>query len=344
VRTRPPNRLVAAAVLGVMVLMAAGGLTLALLTQKDRRANDTGLTRRPNRPPPRQAEPPVEVPVTAAAPDRLEALGYLPPGTSVIAGVHVAELLGSKAGRALLEDPVKAGALDVRLAGVKQWTGVELEQLDHLVLGFKADEPLPPPSLTLVVRTRGPYNADKVREALKAHRLPGGKRQLYSFEAQNLRLPLVLWCADERTVVVGLRDAQMAQVPLTPVQGLGRLTAEVRTALTERRLGPGGPLWAVGHSRNWADTAAFALFPRLKEDDRKRFQAAQTVAAQVQLEPEVRVQAAFHCTEEAAARGLDRYFRDPGRAGPQLTTVRDDTWLTLQLKTDLDAVRRALGK
>jgi hypothetical protein len=68
------------------------------------------------------------------------------------------------------------------------------------------------------------------------------------------------------------------------------------------------------------------------------------VAAQVQLEPEVRVRAAFHCGDPAAARGLDDYFRDPGRAGPQLTTALEGAWLTLQLKTDLDAVRRALGK
>jgi hypothetical protein len=328
-------------VLGVMVLMAAVGLTFALLTQKDRRANDTGLTRRPSRRPPRQAEPPVEAPVAAVAPVRLAALGYLPPGTSVIVGAQVAELLASKGGRALLEDPLKAGAIDVRLAGVKQWTGVDLGELDHLVLGVLADQAFPPP-ITLVARTRQPYDAGKVREALKVERLAGGgKKRLYSFKVRDFSL--VLWCADEHTLVVGWMDPHLALVPLTPSGDLRQLPAEVRTALTDR-LEPGGPLWAVGYSRNWADTAAFTLFPRLKEDDRKRFHAVQTVAAQVQLEPAVTVRAAFHCADEAAARGLEDYFRDPGRAGPQLTTARDGAWLTLQLPTDLDAVRRALGR
>jgi hypothetical protein len=64
----------------------------------------------------------------------------------------------------------------------------------------------------------------------------------------------------------------------------------------------------------------------------------------VLLEPAVTVRAAFHCTDGAAARALDEYFRDPARASPELKTAPDGAWLTLQLPTDLDAVRRALGQ
>src|SRR5437764_9185 len=119
---RRSNRTVAGVVLGLMVLMAAGGLTLALWTQSVRRAHDKGIVKRPSRrpalPPLSGREPAVEV----VAPAHLPALGYLPPETSLLAGLHVQELLASPAGKELADAPL--GPAGVRLASVRKWTGL----------------------------------------------------------------------------------------------------------------------------------------------------------------------------------------------------------------------------
>jgi hypothetical protein len=324
-----------------MAVMAAGGLVLALYTQQDRRAHDTRLPRRA-RHSPVPAEPADEGPAGPVAPSRLAALGYLVPGSSVLVGVRVAEVLTEPGGRDLLAAPLRVGAFEVRLSGLTRWTGLAPEELDHLVLGIKADDPLPP-RFSLVARTRRPYDPARVRDALGARRASGsGPRELDRFEVEGLAL--ALWCADERTVVVGLFDKRQDLVQSPPHEGLDQLPGEVRSALRER-LDPAGPVWAVGHARDWAETPALLLFRRLRKDDLDRIRRVRTFAVQVQLDRPVTVKAAFGCNDADAARALEELVRGPRKErGPELKTARDGPWLTVQLQTDPGALREVLAR
>jgi hypothetical protein len=342
-RVRRSNPTTAAFVLANMALLAAAGLALALRTQAERRAHDAGLPhgRRPSR---AQPEPPVQgvaAPPEAVAPDLLAALGYLAPDTSVVAGVHVAELLADDAGKRLLNDPLKVGSSEFRLGAIEKWTGLRPGEVDHVVLGVKADDPLPP-RLNIVVRTRQPYDAAKVREALKARRAGGGNKELYRFEGPG-GVPLVLWCADERTLVLGLLANHLEAVPLRPRDDLGALVPELRPILRER-MRPAGPVWVAGHARDWADTAAAPLLDRLGKDDRARVRSMQTFGVWLQPGREVTANAVFRCADAAAARGLNEYIQSRWGKTTNLKAVVDEDWLTLQLRTDAATVAKALAR
>jgi hypothetical protein len=334
VRTRWSNRQLAAAVFGVMLLMATGSLTFALLTQEQRRAHDKDLGPRPNRWPfqvDKSEEPLLAAPV---APVRLPALGYLPAETNIVAGIHVAELHQTKAGRELLTTPLKIGPLEVRLDRTEQWTGLQFDDLDHLVLGLRGMEP------TLVVRTRRAYDVEKVRAALHAERLGTvGQKKLESFEIKGAKLRPVLWCADERTLVFGLFAPQFEHVPNTPREGISHLPGEVRSILDER-VRSGGPVWLAGHVADW-DKVEWTGLLDLKKDDLKRLSSVRTFAAWLLLEDKVQVSAECQCRDADAARALETWFADEFKGW---TSAREGEWLSLQWKTDLDGLRQALRR
>jgi hypothetical protein len=224
---------------------------------------------------------------------------------------------------------------------VEKWTGLRPEQVDHVVLGVKADDPLPP-RLNVVVRTREPYDAAKVREALKARRAGGGPKELYRYDGPG-GVPLVLWCADERTLVVGLLASHLEAVPARPRDDLGALVPELRPILRER-MRPAGPLWAAGHARDWADTAAAPLLERLGQEDRARVRSVRTFGLWLQPGREVTVNAVFRCGDPAAARALEQYVQSRWGKGTNLKAVPDEDWLTLQLRTDAAALAKALAR
>src|SRR5262245_48015023 len=185
------KRLVLLVVLGVMVVMAGTGLTYALRTVQERRDHDRALPRKSRRPWLTDPAAPPDV----VAPTDLAGLGYLPPSTGVVAALQVEELLASPAGKELRSRPLKIGNVDFTLDSVRDWTGVEVDNLDHLVLGVVVrdgtDADLTP-AVHLVVRTRKPYQAERVRVALKAARAhdertpEGGQRTLYSASVGKL--------------------------------------------------------------------------------------------------------------------------------------------------------------
>ena len=55
---------------------------------------------------------------------------------------------------------------------MERWTGMKAEEVDHLVLGVKADERFAAAHRASVAHDCDPYNADAVRTALQAERLP----------------------------------------------------------------------------------------------------------------------------------------------------------------------------
>jgi hypothetical protein len=340
---RRSNRLVAFLVLGVMVVMATAGLTFALLTQKDRRAHDSGLTRRPKRSPVAE-EPPDNPALSAVPPDRLAALGYLPVGTSLIAAARIPELAATPTGQELLESRIGSGGAEVLLSELAQLGGLKLDQVDHLALGIKLDAAFPPPSV-LVIRTLAPYDSAALARSLQARSAGGSARKrTYLFEFPGRSLPLVVWFADDRTLVVALLLSHLKAVPTSPYSDLSQLPEEVRSVLKERR-DPGSPLWAVGHARDWSKTAARPLLARLKKQDSERLSAVRTFAAWLDLSNPITVKLDLQCDDGAAARSLEESFVGPLRArAPSLQAARDGPWLTVQFQTDPEAVRQMLHR
>ncbi len=255
-RMRRANRLIAVGVLCVMALGAAVSLTFALYSQPERRANDTRMPHKPRGPNLTESPPAPSV----TAPVAMEALRWLPADSNIVAGVQVADLRQTEAGRDLLNHLASIGKIEVDAGLLERWTGLRLEEIDHLVLGVRVNGDFPPRAV-LVIRTVLPYNPDAVRKTLEAERLPDANgKTLYKFKQRDGGLAPILWCADDRTLVFGLLARQIEAVPAMPAAGLERLPVEVRTLL-ENRLQTPGPAWVVGYAADWRKTAAAVLFP-----------------------------------------------------------------------------------
>jgi hypothetical protein len=335
------NRAVATGVLSLMGFMAMGGLALALWTVKDRRAHDTGLKARPHRPLAPPFEAPAEPAVATVAPDKLEALGYLPAGTDLIAGIHVAELLSLPAGRQLLGQSIPVGGAKFQADALAGWTGLRPEELDHLVIGVKMDESLPP-RLFLVARTRAPFDRDELRTRLHGERLANAaKKSTFHFTPPGRNVRLAMYCPDDRTAVVALAPAHLQVVPDRPVANLEQLPEKLRQVLRER-VEASAPAWLAGHVEDWSKSPAGLVLPRLKKEEADRLTALRTFALFVQLERGLKVEAALQCKDAAAARALEDFLlarRQDAKA--QWKTARDGSWLTVQVQTDLAALTKA---
>src|SRR5262245_24872304 len=215
---RRSNRVVAMVVLGVMVVMAMSGLTLALLTQGKRREHDKGIPGRAKRP--RQLE--VEVPqkVAPTAPLDLTALRYLPADCDVLLGIHMAEVLQEPAGRELLnlELPGLGTVEQSVLQKVERLTGLAMLDVGHLVLAARVNHKVIPPRLLIVVRTRAPYDQGRVCDRLRATTHPqAAGRPLYRFQQELLPLydTGVLACPDEQTLVLGWQVLDLADMTVS---------------------------------------------------------------------------------------------------------------------------------
>jgi hypothetical protein len=330
----------AALIVAVMLGMACTGLVFALVTWRERRSHDTGLSQRPKRSPIPIENEDTEVP--PLAPDRLPALGYLPRGTDFVLAARVAELRQTQTGKRLLEEPLRFGEQSIKLADVAAMIGLEMEQIDHLVLGLKLENLL---WLNVVIRTRQPYDAAELRGRLKADLVAHeGKKRLYRFRPPQLRLPLVVWFADEHTLVLGLDDSHVEAAPEPPRTDLSGLAEELQVVLHEHRPAV-APLWITGHSRDWSRTLVRPLLERLARKSWQRLRAAPTFAIWVDMNGTIRTQVVLHGKDEPSAHKLEEYLSTvvPADAG-KATVAREKDWVLLQLKTDPAVLQRILEK
>lgn len=331
------NRLVAAGVVGLMLVMAGIGLTYALWTVQDRRAHDKALPRKVRRPwlEGRVPLPPDDV----VAPAELAGIGYLPGSTGLLAVVQVQELLASPAGQDLRDTPLTLGKAQFRLDAIKEWTGLEPEQIEHALLGVVVrdggEADLTPP-VFLLVHTRKPYDGARVRVALKASRpreertADGARRTVYSASVRSL--PLELWLADERTLVVGILT-NLELLPSKPVEGIAHLPRELREVI-EKRLATGSPSWVAGHSADWKKTWLPTLTANLKDAPLlTRLEQVRTFALWLVPTKPARIAGAFACADEQAARTLEKAELLPRQqANPDSFRFnRDREWLDIQV-------------
>jgi hypothetical protein len=339
-RVRRSNAATSLFVLGNMVTLALMTLGGALATQGYRRHIDAGLPARPKRSP--VFEEVVPAVPAAVAPAHLAALGYLPPKVDLVAGVHVAELLDDPMGQKLVNEPLKFGNAEVRLADLPGKIGIGARELDHFVVGMRVDEPL---SLVFVFRTRQPYDALKVRQVLNATSLPGKSagRTLYQATFPFGNLTALLWCADERTLLVGLARESLEKAAIPGEGSPDPLAPEVRAVLSER-VRPVGQLWVVGHAADWNKTAAGLLLGRLPEEWPQRLAAARTFGIwAVIADKTVTLNAAARCDNEKTVERLEKWLASRANAKSSPTLARDGNWLSLQMRTDADAFRGLLA-
>jgi hypothetical protein len=156
---------------------------------------------------------------------------------------------------------------------------------------------------------------------------------------------LRLWCADERTLILGFRAEHFASIPDRPARGVEALVEPLRAVIQER-MSPGGPLWAVLHTDDWALPVLKLLLAELKveDEDLKRLKRVRTLALWVQVDPQVTVRGVCAARDEDSARKLEkRYLMRWQKKRTGLTSSRDREWLTLQWKTDLETLGKALG-
>lgn len=340
--TRRSNRLIAGAVIAVMLFMAGGGLVFMLMTQQQRRGYDTS---RPPRRPGRQRgvlEAVAEHPVTASvAPDKLAALGYLPSGVNFLFAARVPELLASPAGMRLGRHRIPLGQGAYQLGDLPAWLGFRLEDIDHFVFAARIDDDLIPP-FYVVFRTVEPYDEEQLRQRLQATRVASpSKKILYTFHPLRRDFPLCAWFADERTVVLGLLANQLERLPAHPFEDLQQLPDEVRTVLKERRE-PASPVWIVGHSRDWSKTSAMKFLSWMKKDNRAKLLSLNTFGIWFVLNESLILKGAFVCKDEKRARELEDYFHSLREPDANFKTALDGPWLLLQLQTESDVLSRWL--
>jgi len=239
------NRLVGGVVLAVMVLMAAVGLTFALVTQPWRRAHDTALPRK--RP---------------ANPEDLSILGYLPPGTNVVVGLNW-ERLNAVAGKDFLERPLGPGPFGVTPVRLPEWLGLDADDVRLVVAGLVVQRGQLVPTFVLLVRTRTPIDHDGWLKRLAKR---GANPQSESADGrQMLRVDLpadaplaalrygYLTYADDQTVAFAYFKDSLKGVPERPAEKFANLAPELSDVLRDRTVAIdlSAPLWLAGASDNW---------------------------------------------------------------------------------------------
>jgi hypothetical protein len=306
---------------------------------------------------------PVDDPTSAVhafRPAELPGLGYLPPGTNVVVGIHVAEALAEPAGREFLTQ-FRVRSIDLGMSDVEKLTGVKLHDIDHLVLGMRVSDDFPPQAV-LVVRTRRPYPEAEVVANLQAGgETARGKKKLYRFAVEKLLLRLVLWCPNPNTVVVAVQPEDLDRVS----DNGDHLPQAVRDLL-KKRMGRGTLVWVAGDVETWTALERALAFPwiKLPRQELTLVTKLRTFGVWLQLDRGVALHQWLDCADDAGAGALENYFsrRKPeeidslkvlgSRPGAEMIArelarswkmERAGTVVTTEASASAEAVRRALS-
>jgi hypothetical protein len=303
---------------------------------------------------------PESISTTPAAPAELAALAYLPSDTNVLLGLQVREALQQPLGQEIVER-WQAGPGDATLAGMVRSAGLELADVDHVVVGLKVDDSLLP-RVRIIVRTQKPYDPEGLRAALKVGR-PATRleKTLYRFGVPQTALEAVVWFGDERTFVFALAPEDLDDVPLQPGEGLARLAAPLQQALGEMKNGT--LLWLAGHSSDWQKSVLAMPFLQVPKTMQALLKQVKTFAAWLELTDKANLQLALGCADRDAATQvndcLTRQGVEPGKPlpffeqrwatselgeelGQSLQRSQKEEWVHLSASATPEGVRRAL--
>jgi hypothetical protein len=188
----------------------------------------------------------VAISPVSVAPAKWRAVGYLPPDTDVIVGLHAAQIVSEPEFRRLF-----TGMLlnQTGFSNLTDLIGLDLNDINHAVVGLRVEGRVVP-RLTLVLQTRRPYDGSKMLSDLRAHRpTERNGKTLYRFSPKQSNLELTLWQATERTLVAGIIPEDLDEVPAAPIPGAAGLGESSRRLLGQ--MPEASALWAIAHVAGW---------------------------------------------------------------------------------------------
>jgi hypothetical protein len=251
--------------------------------------------------------------VRSVRPSDLTGLGYLPDDTNVIAAVNVAELRQTPAGREFLTD--NGGKL-WNWQRLHDWIGIDLTEIDHLIVGLKVDNNLLP-RLMLIVETIHAFRVDEMRVNLKASKWPDPEACLFP---------------SDRTMILALAKKDLERVSTERSEGIDQLGLPMQQALKER-IPRDAQVWLVGHGDSWLKTPALSFLPGFTKENEAIVQRIQTLAVDFRLEKEPTVDAAFQCPDEASAKSLEQFLREHDSADLRDRKIsQKENWVSFQAK------------
>jgi hypothetical protein len=255
--------------------------------------------------------------VRSVRPAELSGLGYLPEDTNVIAAANIGRLMETPEGREFL---MGNGGQLWNSQRLQEWTGIGLNEIDHVIVGLKVDNNLLPRVL-IIIETIRPFSATGVKAALRAGKWPDPDACLFP---------------SDHALILGLTKKDLERVSIKRSEGINHLPLSVQKALKER-IPRGAEAWAAGHADNWLQTPALAFFAGLPKENREVLQKIQTFAAGIRFEKTATMDAALECVNDSAAKALEQLLHQQ-----KLDELKDakisekERWVSFQAKvTDL---------
>jgi hypothetical protein len=307
-----------------MGFMAAVAAVFALMTQQDRRDNDTGLKQQRSLKRPRQKDLPEELHIPPMAPLDMEAVKLLPSDADVLAGVHVAAALQNGDADELLKRDVPAlgGSIEQKLLNrLDELTGLHRDQLDQVAVALRLRDQ----SVTVAVRTRSGYNEAHVLKRLKAE-----GETVYHFrkEISPLHTRGLLKFADRKSLLLawGVEAKEFGKSE-------GALRPELVSLLKER-IKPHGPVWIAGTIDAPAAQGLSVLLALAKapEAERNLLAGLRSFALWLTFDGKPAVHGVASSSNENAGMAAEQYLRNRlgNREGVKL--FRDREWVMLQVR------------
>lgn len=316
-------------ILAVMSFMAIVATIFVLETQSQRRANDSGLRKSRSDKRPRQLDVPDDERVSPIAPLDMETVKYLPADVDAVAGLHMTALLQDKEARQFLqrEIPLLKGSVEKKLLKrLEELTGIPAEGIDHLAIGARLSDQ----SLTMALRTRTSYDADKVIKNLRAEIDTKGKQHtIYRFRQELLPTHSrgLVNCLDERILLLtwegkkdDIRGEKADEVALRPEL----------LALLKERLKPIGPVWMAATLDPKVSQGLNLMLGvgGIPEAQRKLLTRVRSFVLWLTLEQPVTVRAVLQASETSAAMEIGQYLNE--RTGATFAGQKE--WVTLQYR------------
>ena len=316
------NSSIAKVILSVMFIMAGIALFFAWITVEKRRSRDFG---------PGSNELVKAVPTS---PSRLAGLGHLPDDVEFIAAIHLAELRENDHAGKLIDDFGQAyPQFDPRrLAAL---TGIEVEEIDHVILGAKVS--LLVPRVTLVVHTRRPYHLERLRTRLQAAgRVEKFKRTIYSFLITNQGLSTAyLWCPSDRFAVFAIAAADFETVPLSPEPGTGRFNPSLERMLTEE-LHEGTQAWLIGNSPNvLSNLAAATLIAKADKQTKELLGELRVISTWLECDEDVKWSLIAGGADDLFANRLGDFLERKGIAFGKPFKWEGTSWRSKKIESEL---------
>jgi len=214
--------------------------------------------------------------------------------------------------------------------GLDGWVGrvgLRLQEIDHLVIGLELHNSLPP-HLWIIARMKDDFDIAPLRE----------KRKMEVVKD----VPLHLRCLDDHSIIFCLDPSDLQSLPKTRHGNLEQLDRPLVSILRERC--KSGPIWLVVHVEDRKKQELATLLALLPQKIREPLEGISTATVFVHFQRGVTLEGAAHCKDAAAARTLEKWLQTPRKDVPVPKIQVDDTWVSLQLRTDLAGLTEYLSR